>query len=242
MNNNIKAGKLYLIPTVLCEDDSALLSLPASVPEAVKDCDVFFAENERTARRFLKKIWKEIIIDNYQWHTIHKAEDSVVTDLKKCLQEGKNAGIISEAGCPCIADPGQKLVAAAHAVHAEVIPVTGPSAILLALMASGMNGQSFRFTGYLPVESSQRKKAIKNLENDSAKNNCTEIFIETPYRNNQLVKDILQTCHNDTLFCIAVDITSSQQTIITKRIRDWKKQVPELHKRTAVFILYAGEI
>lgn len=238
-NNNIPAGKLYLIPTVLSDDDSALLSLPVSVIQAVQDCHVFFAENERTARRFLKKLWKEIVIDNYNWHTIHKAEEHLLTDLKKYLKEGKNAGIISEAGCPCIADPGQKLVAAAHSILAQVIPLTGPSSVLLALMASGMNGQGFRFAGYLPVESSQRKKAIKELEADSAKNDCTEIFIETPYRNNQLLQDILHACYKDTWLCIAADITSSRQCIETRKISEWAKHIPELHKRTVIFLLYA---
>ena len=240
MNTNTPKGKLYLIPTVLHDDDIALKSLSPSVLEAAKECQVFFVEDERTARRFLKKIWKEIVIDDYIWHTIHKAEDGLINNLKKYLLEGKNAGILSEAGCPCIADPGQKLVAAAHAIHAKVIPFTGPSSILLALMASGMNGQGFRFSGYLPIESTQRKNAIKDLETESEKNNCTQIFIETPYRNNQLLNDILQVCNQNTFLCVAMDITSPLEKIITKTITEWKKELPQLHKHTVVFLLYVS--
>jgi 16S rRNA (cytidine1402-2'-O)-methyltransferase len=240
MNQPPPQGKLYLVPSVLHDDDIAFNSLSPSVKDAVKDCQVFFAENERTARRFLKKLWPQIIIDNYRWYTIHKAEDDVINDLKKYLADGKNAGIISEAGCPCIADPGQKLVAAAHTINAKVIPLTGPSSILLALMASGMNGQGFRFAGYLPIETSLRRKAVKDLENDSAKNNCTQVFIETPYRNNQLLGDIINVCNANTNLCIATDITSANEKIFTKKIKEWKKDLPQLHKHTVTFLLYAG--
>ncbi len=238
-------GKVYLIPTVLHDDEKAFEALPAYILDAIKDCSVFFAENEKTARRFFKKLWKaclpgqEMIIDDYEWHAIHKAEEAVKTKFIQLLKERKNIGIVSEAGCPGIADPGQILVEAAQQLNATVHPLVGPSSILLALMASGMNGQCFQFVGYLPIESSARKKTIKELEEYSHKKNYTQIFIETPYRNNQLINDVLQTCKAETKFCIAVDITSSTESIKTKTIKEWKQQVPELNKRPAIFLLYA---
>ena len=232
--------KVYLIPTVLHEDEKALAALPAYIVDAVKDCHVFFAENEKTARRFFKKIWKEMVIDNYEWYAIHKAEDSVKSIFIQRLKEGKNIGIISEAGCPGIADPGQILIEAAQQINATVHPLVGPSSILLALMASGMNGQSFQFVGYLPIDATARKKTIKDLETDSAKRNCTQLFIETPYRNNQVISDVLATCNAETKFCIAVDITAPSESIKTKSIKDWKKQtVPDIHKRPCIFLLHA---
>lgn len=234
-------GTVYLIPTVLHEDEQALAALPAYITDAIKACDVFFVEQEKTARRFFKKLWREMVIDNYEWHTIHKAEGAVRANFIACLQQGKNIGIVSEAGCPGIADPGQVLVEAAQQINAVVKPLVGPSSILLALMASGMNGQGFMFNGYLPIETAERKLAIKALETDSQKRNCTEIFIETPYRNNALLNDILITCHADTRLCIAVDITAPGESIVTKKIKDWKKeQGIQLHKRPAIFLLHAG--
>ncbi len=233
-------GKVYLIPTVLHEDEKALLSLPAYLIDAIKDCQVFFAENEKTTRRFFKKLWREMVIDNYEWHTIHKAEDMVKAIFIKRLQEGKNIGIISEAGCPGIADPGQILIEAAQQINATVQPLVGPNSILLALMASGMNGQSFQFVGYLPIDATERKKMLKDLETESLKKNCTQIFIETPYRNNQMINDVLTTCNAETKFCIAVDITAPAETIKTKTIAAWKKNQPaDIHKRPAIFLLHA---
>jgi 16S rRNA (cytidine1402-2'-O)-methyltransferase len=229
---------VYLIPTVLC--DNALHTIPFYVIDAVKECEVFFAENEKTARRFLKKIWKEMVIDHYQWFTVHKAEEEVKQNFIQQLKNGKNIGIISEAGCPAIADPGQILVAAAQQMNVTVKPLVGPSSILLSLMASGMNGQQFQFHGYLPIDAHARKQKIKQLENDSQKNNCTQIFIETPYRNRQLINDILQTCRNETKFCIATNITSSSEKIQTKTISRWKQFLPDIHKQPAIFLLYAS--
>lgn len=230
-------GKVYLIPTVLHEE--ALETIPAYILEAVKDCTVFFVEQEKTARRFLKKMWKEMVIDDYQWFAIHKAESSVKANFIQLLKSGKNIGIISEAGCPGIADPGQILVEAAQQIGATVKPLVGPSSILLALMASGMNGQGFQFHGYLPIDSTERKKKIKELETDSHKRNCTQLFIETPYRNNALIKDLLQSCRQETKLCIAVDITAPAESIQTKTIQEWKNQIPDIHKRLAIFLLHA---
>jgi len=233
-------GKVYLIPTVLHDDEKALQALPFYILDAIKNCSVFFVENEKTARRFFKRLWKEMVIDNYEWHAIHKAEEAVKTKFIQLLKAGKNIGIVSEAGCPGIADPGQILVEAAQQMNATVHPLVGPSSILLALMASGMNGQCFQFIGYLPIESSARKKTIKELEEYSYKKNCTQIFIETPYRNNQLINDVLNMCKAETKFCIAVDITASTENIKTKTIKEWKQEVPELNKRLAIFLLLAN--
>ncbi len=233
----MQPGKLYLIPTVLYED--ATETIPAYILDAVKDCTVFFVEQEKTARRFLKKIWKEIVIDNYQWFTIHKAEAEVKNTFLQLLKEGKHIGIISEAGCPGIADPGQILIEAAQNMGVTVKPLVGPSSILLALMASGMNGQCFQFHGYLPIDGGERKKKIRELEADAAKRNCTQICIETPYRNNALIHDFLQTCKQDTKLCIAVDITAPHESIQTKTIQVWKKQPPDIHKRLAIFLLHS---
>jgi 16S rRNA (cytidine1402-2'-O)-methyltransferase len=230
-------GKVILIPTVLHED--AGNSIPPYVIDQAKLCDAYFVENEKTARRYLKKYWREMVIDNYQWRTIHKAEDNVVSEFIQLLTQGKNIGIISEAGCPGVADPGQILVAAAQEKGFEVCPLVGPNSILLALMASGMNGQNFSFHGYLPIDSLEKKKAIAQLEKDSAKKNTAQIFIETPYRNNQLINDLLQHCHPQTKLCIAVDITAPSQWIKTKTVAEWKKETVDIHKRLAIFLLQA---
>jgi len=230
-------GNVYLIPTVLYEQTNE--TIPAYVLDHVKQCKVFFVENERTTRRFLKGIWREMVIEEYEWHTIHKAEEQVQQQFIKSLREGKNIGIISEAGCPCVADPGQLLVEAAQKINAVIKPLVGPSSILLALMASGMNGQQFQFVGYLPIENMARKNAIKELENESSRKKCTQIFIETPYRNNALIKDLLQNCKVETRLCIAVDISAPTESIQTKTINEWKKQAPDVHKRLAIFLILA---
>jgi 16S rRNA (cytidine1402-2'-O)-methyltransferase len=228
---------LYLIPIFLHEE--AIETIPLYVLDAVKQCNVFFVENEKTARRYLKRLWREMVIDDYKWYTIHKAEDRVLQAFAQHIKDGQTIGIISEAGCPCIADPGQILVNKAQQLGVTIKPLVGPSSILLALMASGMNGQQFKFNGYLPVDNLERKKAIKELENYSAKNNCTQIFIETPYRNNQLIKEILQTCKETSLLCIAVDITAPMETIQTKTIKQWNAQTIDFHKRLAIFLIIA---
>lgn len=214
-----KQGKIVLIPSELYEGITA--PLPAYILEAIQFCDVFFVENEKTTRRFFKRIWKEMIIDHYQWHTIHKAEEAVKTSFLTALAAGNTVGIVSEAGCPGVADPGQILVAAAQEKGYSVKPYVGPSSILLALMASGMNGQSFQFNGYLPIDSHERKKKLRELEGAIQRNNTTQICIETPYRNNQLLKDICETCTKNIKLCIAVDITAETELIQTKTIRDW---------------------
>lgn len=232
---------VYLIPIVLHDDEIVINSLPAYINDAIKKCAVFYAENERTARRFFKKIIPGIIIDDYEWHTIHKAENEVLEIFKKDLAQQKTIGIISESGCPGIADPGQILINAAQQNDATIIPLVGPNSIILALMASGMSGQCFQFVGYLPVDSPERKNKITELENESNRKNCTQIFIETPYRNNQLLNDILSVAKPETLLCIGADITSANESIKTKKIKEWKQNKPELHKRPVIFLLYSGK-
>ncbi|HTD93878.1 MAG TPA: SAM-dependent methyltransferase [Chitinophagaceae bacterium] len=234
----METGNVYLIPSPL--DEQGLEAIPPYITDAVKKCQVFFVENERTARRFLKQLWKEMVIDDYEWFVIHKAEAAVTGTFRQKLKEGKTIGIISEAGCPGVADPGQILVAAAQELDATIKPLVGPSSILLALMASGMNGQQFQFNGYLPVDNQQRMKAIKELEAEAAKKHCTQLFIETPYRNNQLLESLLQHCKSTTRLCLAVDITGKNEWIRTKTIADWKNEKVDIHKRPAIFVLAAG--
>ena len=240
---NSTKSKVYLIPTFLSEQDINVI--PSYVLDAIKDCQVFFVENERSARRYLKSLWKEMVIDNYQWFVIDKHASGVTKEtetnraFKKILSEEKNIGIISEAGCPGVADPGQLLIDISHQAGAIVKPLVGPSSILLALMASGMNGQQFQFVGYLPIDSTQRAKAIKDLEQESFRKDCTQIFIETPYRNNQLLEMMLKSCNPGTRLCIAANLTASNEFIHTKTISEWKKQVPDLHKRPAIFLIHS---
>jgi 16S rRNA (cytidine1402-2'-O)-methyltransferase len=228
-------SSIWLIPCSLYEGVHE--TIPAYVVDAVKQCHVFFVENERTTRRFFKSIWKEMVIDNYEWHTIHKAENEVLSTFQQAIKQQKNIGIVSEAGCPGIADPGQILINKAQEMGAVVKPLVGPSSILLALMASGFNGQQFTFNGYLPIDSAARKKQLQKLEEESLKNNSTQIFIETPFRNDALLADILSTCKPHTKLCIAADITAPTETIITKKIQNWKSNIPALHKRPVIFLL-----
>lgn len=214
-------------------------TIPLYIIDGVKNCTVIFAENERTARRFLKSICKEIIIDNYEWFTIHKVEKEILNVFKEKIKENKNIAIISEAGCPGIADPGQILINAAQQMNATVKPLVGPNSILLALMASGMNGQQFQFVGYLPIENNDKILRIKEIEEESRKNNCTQIFIETPYRNNQLLESILKICRPSTQLCIAAEITSANEFIKTKKVEDWKNEKVDLHKKPVIFLLLA---
>ncbi len=229
---------VYLVPCMLAED--VMETIPAYVLNAIKKCSVIFAENERTARRFLKSLDKNIVIDDFEWFAIHKAEAEQINNFKIKIKEQKNIAIISEAGCPGIADPGQVLIAAAQELNCQIKPLVGPSSILLALMASGMNGQQFEFVGYLPIDNLARSKKIKELEISSSKNNSTKIFIETPYRNNQLLDNIIQHCNGNTRLCIAVNITAVNESFITLPVSVWKNKKPELHKQPAIFLLYAG--
>ena len=228
---------VYLVPCVL--EEEATNTIPLYIVDAVKDCQVIFAENERTARRFLKSMWKDMVIDSYEWFTIHKAEEEQRNTFRQKLKEGKNIAIISEAGCPGIADPGQILIEVAQQMNVTVKPLVGPSSILLALMASGMNGQQFEFVGYLPIDNFERIKAIKELEASSQKKRSSIIFIETPYRNNQLIETLLKTCKPTTKICIAAELTGANEYVKTKTVAEWQKEKTDFHKKPVIFLMLA---
>jgi 16S rRNA (cytidine1402-2'-O)-methyltransferase len=230
-------GKVYLLPMLLHEE--GFDSMPSDVLTWIQQCDAFFVENEKTARRYFKKLWKEMVIDDYTWHAIHKVENEQIHAFSQLLKQGKNIGILSEAGCAGIADPGQILVAAAQELGAIVKPYTGPSSLLLALMGSGMNGQNFHFHGYLPIDALERKKKIQVLEADIKQTGVTQLFIETPYRNNQLFEAITQNCHPNTKLCVAMELTGPNEWIKTQSVANWKNSKPELHKKLVVFLLGA---
>ena len=226
---------LYLIPTYLSENNNVL---PNEVINIAKSIDEFIVENEKTARQFLKSIQTNFHQEKLVFHLLNEhstaKEISLLIDV---LKKKKDIGLLSEAGCPAVADPGAALVKMAHENNIKVIPLTGPSSILLALMASGMNGQSFIFHGYLPKESALRKAKINLIEKDALKKNQTQIFIEAPYRNQQLLNDILQTCNDKTLLCLAINITSKDELINTRTISEWKKQTPEINKKPVIFLI-----
>lgn len=231
------AGTVILLPVVLSDDGYA--SLPDILRTEAESCDIFFVEQLRTARRFLRKLIPNFNIDGRTWHEIDLKSREMMQAFRYALQNGQNIGIMSEAGCPGIADPGQELVAVAQGMGARVRPVTGPSSIFLALMASGMNGQLFRFNGYLPVEADRRKKSLRDLESDSLRTGCTHIFIETPYRNEVMLDAILSTCRPETRLCIAVNVTGSTESIRTRRVDEWKREKPSMHKVPAIFLISA---
>ncbi len=230
-------GKVFLLPMLLHEE--GFDSMPSDVLTWIQQCDAFFVENEKTARRYFKKLWKEMVIDDYTWHAIHKVENEQIHAFSQLLKQGKNIGILSEAGCAGIADPGQILVAAAQELGAIVKPYTGPSSLLLALMGSGMNGQNFHFHGYLPIDALERKKKIQALETEIKQTGVTQLFIETPYRNNQLFEAIVQNCHPNTKLCVAMELTGPDEWIKTQSVNNWKNSKPELHKKLVVFLLGA---
>jgi 16S rRNA (cytidine1402-2'-O)-methyltransferase len=237
MHTQKTPGKLYLIPTVL--DESALHTIPSYITDTIKKCSVFMVENAKTARRFAKKLWKEMVIDEYEWLVIDDKDAAISKRMLAALHAGKQVAIISEAGCPGVADPGQSLVLIAQQQGYRVIPLVGPNSILLALMASGMNGQHFTFHGYLPIDSVARKKKIKELETISLKENSTQLFIETPYRNQAMLADLINTCRDQTLLCVAADITGDAESILSQPIGAWKKGTYQYHKRPAIFLLLA---
>jgi 16S rRNA (cytidine1402-2'-O)-methyltransferase len=232
---------VYLIPSPL--EDDQVQSIPFYITQAVKACQVLFTENERTTRRFLKKLWKEqlpgeeIRIEDFEWFVIDKEAPS---KFRQQLREKRTIGILSDAVCPGVAYPAQELVAIAQEMNVELRPLVGPASILLALMASGMNGQLFRFNGYLPIKEHEREKTIREIEADSKKKNYTQIFIETPYRNDALINSLLKTCNPSTRLCIAVNLTGKSESIRTKTIADWKKDIPAIHKQPAIFLMYAA--
>lgn len=232
-------GKLYLIPITLGDDTPPDEVLPQTVKRAIELIDIFVIENEKVARRFIKaicptKVQSDLILFPLNKHT----EASSHYQYIQPLLEGKNVGLMSDAGCPGIADPGAVIVKIAHEKNIAVIPLVGPSSILLSLMASGMNGQSFAFNGYLPIDKSDKKAALKNLERISSERDQSQLFIETPYRNNQIVEEMIAVLHPQTLLCIACDITLPTEYIKTKSVVEWKKHKIDLHKRPCIFIIH----
>ncbi|RTE52552.1 SAM-dependent methyltransferase [Arenibacter aquaticus] len=232
-------GKLYLIPTTL-GDNEPLEVLPISIKRTIEEIDHYIVENEKTARHFIKKISSKKSQPSLEINLLNKFTEAEIipTFLDPCFQ-GFNVGILSEAGCPGIADPGADIVRIAHQKGIQVVPLVGPSSILLALMASGLNGQSFAFNGYLPIETTERKRSIKKFEKLSRENNQSQIFIETPYRNDKLLAELTKTLSPQTLICIACDITLPTEFIATKTALEWQKTTVDLHKRPTIFILHA---
>jgi 16S rRNA (cytidine1402-2'-O)-methyltransferase len=231
-------GKLYLIPTTLGET-APLEVMPLSVKKVVEQIDYYIVENEKSARRFIKKISPKkqqtslhiMLLDKY-------AEDLETSKYLDICQQGINVGLLSEAGVPAVADPGATIVKLAHQKNIQVVPLVGPSSILMAMMSSGMNGQNFAFNGYLPIDKGDRKRAVKDLEKLSNDKNQSQIFIETPYRNEKLFADLKVFLSPTTYLCIAADITLPTEYIKTMMVKDWKHQLPDLHKKPAIFIIH----
>ncbi len=229
---------LYLLPVTLGETslDSVL---PSYNKEVILNIRHFIVEDVRSARRFLKKVAKEIDIDTLTFYPLNKhTSPEDISGYLKPLKEGNSMGVISEAGCPAVADPGADVVAIAQRENMRVVPLVGPSSIILSVMGSGFNGQSFAFHGYLPIEQGERTKTLKMLEQRVYAEHQTQLFIETPYRNNKLVEEILHTCRPQTKLCIAANITCEGEFIKTKTVKAWRGNVPDLSKIPCIFLLY----
>ncbi len=231
-------GFLYLIPTTL-GDNEPMEVLPPLVKEVIEKLDCFIVENEKTARKFIKKISPNKSQPSLTIFSLDKYADKleVNTYLDSC-EKGISVGLLSEAGVPAIADPGAEIVKLAHQKRIRVIPLVGPSSIILAMMASGFNGQNFAFNGYLPIDASERKEAIKSLEKLSKDKNQSQIFIETPYRNEKLFIDLKSTLSPSSKLCVACDITLASEYIKTLEVKNWKNEHPDLHKRPTIFIIH----
>ena len=229
---------LYLIPTLLADDTDAQV-LPPSIREVIEKTDAYFVENVRSARRFITGLKTGRIIDETQFFDLDK--DTPPADTRRQIQElterKRNAGVLSEAGCPGVADPGAVVVGMAHTLGWRVEPLVGPSSILLALMASGMSGQSFVFHGYLPIDRQDRARAVRHLEKEAQQRQQTQIFMETPYRNDALFADVLANCQPNTRLCVACNLTAPDAFVRTLTIREWKTQLPDLRKKPTVFLL-----
>jgi 16S rRNA (cytidine1402-2'-O)-methyltransferase len=233
----MSAGKLYLVPSPLSANKVDLI-INGQVKEIISSLNWFFAENIRTSRRFISSLNLGRPIESLHFAELNKdTEDAEVSKLMDIVTSGENAGVISEAGCPGIADPGAKIVALAHKKGVEVIPLVGPSSIFLALMGSGFSGQSFTFHGYLPIDKRAAQDKIKQMEKEVVQQGTTQIFMETPYRNNQLLEVVVSACQDNSLLCVASDITGEGEFIQTKKISDWKAKRPDLHKIPTVFLL-----
>lgn len=234
----MQKGTLFLIPTTL-GDNAPLEVLPISVKKVVEDVSIFIVENEKSARRFIKKISPKKPQTSLELFLLNKFTQPIELPefLEPCLK-GKDVGLLSEAGCPGVADPGAEVVKLAHEKDIRVVPLVGPSSILMAIMSSGLNGQRFAFNGYLPIDKNERKKEIKRLERLSFEQNQSQIFIETPYRNNKMLEDICATVAPDTNVCVACDITLPTEFIKTLPAKAWAKKNVDLHKRPTIFIIH----
>lgn len=232
------SGTLYLIPNLLGESTPERV-LPAFNTKIINNIRYYIVENIRTTRRFLKKVDKNIDIDRLMFFELNQHTDpQIIGSYIEPLLHGEDMGIVSEAGCPAVADPGALVVELAQQKNIQVVPMVGPSSILLALMASGFNGQSFSFEGYLPIDNDKRIKRLKVLENRIYTENQTQIFIETPYRNNKIVQDFIAHCRPSTKLCIASEITTDNEFIKTKPLGRWKNTCPDLSKKPTIFLLY----
>jgi 16S rRNA (cytidine1402-2'-O)-methyltransferase len=234
-------GKLYLIPNSLEDPKTSPIHIPEVQLEWVRDIKEFVVENEKNARACLKALQihtpqNELILHVLDKHDKHQN----ISLFLKTAESGGNMGLLSDAGVPCVADPGSEIVALAHKKNIEVIPIVGASSILLAIMASGFNGQSFAFHGYLPIDKNERSKKLKQLERESKERKQTQLFIETPYRNNQLLEYIIKTCSPKTKLCIASNLTTEEEKIISQPLHLWQKQKHDFHKKPAVFVLYSN--
>jgi 16S rRNA (cytidine1402-2'-O)-methyltransferase len=235
--NKMMSGKIYLIPTTLGESNPYKV-ITADVKPLIQSIKHYIVENTRSARRFIKQIDQDIVIDELTFIEINKRTRH--TDLVNFMEfaaKGHDIGIMSEAGCPGVADPGAEAVKVAHQKGIEVKPLVGPSSILMSLMASGMNGQNFTFNGYIPIKQPSRNKAILYMEQQAIRYEQTQLLIETPYRNNSLISELLGTLANTTRLCIACDITLDTEFIKTKTVKEWKSETPDLHKRPAIFLI-----
>jgi len=239
MSSKFTKGKLFLLPSSLGDTSQVSDVIPELTQKIIKGLDVFIVEELKTARRFLKKIDKSINIDATEFLIFneHSIKENISQYIEPLLK-GRNVGLLSEAGLPCIADPGAEIVAEAHRQRIEVVPLTGPSSLFLALIASGFNGQNFTFHGYLPVDKNLRARKIRQLEMDAQQRKQTQLFIETPYRNHQMIQTILENCGDETLLCVAADLTLPSQKIISLPVKLWKKITFDLQKHPAVFLLY----
>ncbi len=230
------AGRIYLIPVTLGGEDYRRV-IPEKVLAITRSLRLFVVEDLRSARRYLKLIDREFPIDETQFYELneHTPESEISVFLNPVLT-GSDMGIMSEAGLPGIADPGAKLISLAHRKNIKISPLSGPSSIILALIASGLNGQNFSFNGYLPVNPSDRTARLRELEKKS-REGFSQVFMETPYRNQRMLESILKTCNSETRLCIALDITLPEETIRTQKISEWKKNVPDINDRLAIFVL-----